>query len=66
MEDLTAVSPVHLYDTRSHQIACGRRGFDQRSTKHPRLVTCHACVALLRSRPSLGASGVAPTAGAAR
>jgi hypothetical protein len=67
MDELTPVSsPVHFYDTRSRQIACGVHGFDQRSTKYPRMVTCHACVALLGQRPSLaGAAGSVPTAGAA-
>ena len=66
MEELTPASPVHFYDTRSHRIACGLRGFDQRSTKYPRLVTCRACVALLGERPSLAAAaGSEPTAGAA-
>jgi hypothetical protein len=62
----TPASPVHFYDTLSHRIACGVRGFDQRSTKYPRLVTCHTCVALLGERPSLAvAAGSEPAADAA-
>lgn len=57
---------VHFYDTRSHAIACGRRGFDQRSTKHSRNVTCRACVAVLGERPSLAeAAEAAEAAGTA-
>jgi len=51
MEGLTPTTPVHFYDTRSHAILCGVRGFEQRSTKHARSVTCHACVGMLRERP---------------
>jgi hypothetical protein len=51
-------SPIHFYDTATHAIACGVRGVDQRSTKHPRQVTCHSCVALFGERPSH--AGVAP------
>ncbi len=66
MDEMTLASPVHFYDTRSRQIACGVHGFDQRSTKHPRQVTCHACVALLGERQSLAAAaGSEPTADAA-
>jgi hypothetical protein len=38
---------VHYFDTRQHRILCGLRGFEHRSTKHARNVTCEACVALL-------------------
>lgn len=50
MEALNATSPIHFYDTASHRIACGVRGVDHRSTKHPRMVTCPACVSLLGER----------------
>jgi hypothetical protein len=50
MEALTPATPVHFYDTRAHVILCGLRGFEHRSTKHSRSVTCHACVGLLRER----------------
>jgi hypothetical protein len=56
MEALTPASLVHFYDTRSRTIVCGVSGFDHRSTKHPRQVTCQACVALLADRPSLMAT----------
>jgi hypothetical protein len=66
MENLTPAALIHFYDTRSHEIACGVRGFDARSTKHARQVTCQACVALLGERPSLAAAaGSEPTVGAA-
>ena len=45
-------SPVHYYDTRQHLIACGLRGFDHRSTKHPRSVTCPACREVLGEAPA--------------
>ncbi len=53
MESLTPASLVHFYDTHSHRIACGVRGFDQRSTKHPRQVTCKACVGVIAERSRL-------------
>jgi hypothetical protein len=66
MEDLTPVSLIHFYDTHAHRIACGVVGFDLRSTKHPRQVTCQACIALLGERPSLAtAPGADATAGTA-
>ncbi len=55
MEAVTPGTPVHFYDTRSHAIACGVRGADNRSTKHPRQVTCGACIALMAAR-----AGAAP------
>jgi hypothetical protein len=45
---------IHFYDTATHAIPCGVRGADQRSTKHPRQVTCQSCVALYGERPSHG------------
>jgi hypothetical protein len=53
MDALTPASLVHYYDTHLHEILCGVRGFDHRSTKHSRQVTCHACVGLLGKRPTL-------------
>ncbi len=41
---------VHFYDTLLHQIPCGVRGVEHRSTKHARSVTCQACVSLLVER----------------
>jgi hypothetical protein len=60
MDALTPASLVHFYDIRLHRILCGVRGFEQRSTKHSRSVTCHACVGLLGKRPET----LAPSAGA--
>ena len=66
MDALTPASLVHFYDTRSRAIACGVRTFDHRSTKHPRQVTCQACVEVLRERPSLaGAPAEAESAAGA-
>lgn len=66
MEALTPASLVHFYDTHSRRIVCGVSGFDHRSTKHPRQVTCQACVALIGKRPSLAeAPGSDASAGAA-
>jgi hypothetical protein len=66
MDALIPASLVHFYDTRSRKIACGVSGFDHRSTKHPRQVTCEACVALLGERASLAAApATEATAGAA-
>lgn len=48
--ELAAASVVHFYDTRTHAILCGLHGANHRSTKHPRGVTCHACVGLLGHR----------------
>lgn len=59
MDALTPTSLVHFYDVRLHRIPCGVRGFEQRSTKHPRAVTCHACVALIGKRPDTFAASAA-------
>jgi hypothetical protein len=61
MDALTSASPVHYYDTRLHRILCGLRGFEQRSTKHSRSVTCPACVGLLAKRPETLAPGASAT-----
>ncbi len=50
MNALNPTSPVHFYDTHLHQILCGLHGFEHRSSKHSRNVTCQACVALLGPR----------------
>jgi hypothetical protein len=66
MEAQAPASLVHFYDIHSRRIACGVSGADHRSTKHPRQVTCQACVALLGERPSLTeAPGPGATTGAA-
>ena len=57
METLSAANVVHFYETRLHETLCGLRGFEHRSTKHARGVTCGACVGLLRERQERGASG---------
>jgi hypothetical protein len=51
MNALTPASLVHFYDTDRHAILCGLRGFEHRSTKHSRNVTCQTCVGLLGTRP---------------
>lgn len=51
MDATNATSPVHYYDTRQHLILCGLRGFDNRSTKYSRSVTCSACRELLGEAP---------------
>lgn len=58
--DLMPTSLIHFYDTSTHRIACGASGQDHRSTKHPRQVTCQACVALIGERAA-GASAPAET-----
>ncbi len=66
MDALTPASLVHFYDTHAHRIACGVSGFDHRSTKHPRQVTCQSCIALIGERPSLATTaGDAGTVGGA-
>ncbi len=55
MDALTPTSVVHFYDTQLHRILCGVRGFEQRSTKHARSVTCRACVGLLGKQPAMPA-----------
>jgi hypothetical protein len=54
MEALTPASLVHYYDTRLRRILCGVRGFEQRSSKHSREVTCQACIGLLGKQLSAG------------
>jgi hypothetical protein len=52
MDALKPVSLVHFYDTHRHEILCGLRGYEHRSTKHSRNVTCQQCVGLLARRPA--------------
>ncbi len=62
MPELIAASVIHFYDTRTHGILCGVHGAEHRSTKHPRGVTCHACVGLLGDRRALDAgAAIAPS-----
>lgn len=60
MNEPIAASVVHFYDTRTHGILCGVRGAENRSTKHARGVTCHACVGLLAERPARDAEAASP------
>lgn len=55
---LTTVPTIHHYDPQHHLILCGLRGFDHRSTKHARSVTCPACLGLLGRGPSARAVDV--------
>lgn len=67
MDAMTTDSVVHFYDVQLRETLCGLRGFEHRSTKHARGVTCHACVGLLRERPIRGRSESSrpPTSGVA-
>jgi hypothetical protein len=62
MDALTPTAVVHFYDTHRHAILCGVRGFEHRSSKHARSVTCEACVGLLGKHPAMtpAASSAAP------
>jgi hypothetical protein len=62
MEALTNTPLVHFFDTRLRRILCGLRGFEHRSTKHSRAVTCQACVGLLGTRPMTAGPAEADTA----
>ena len=50
MEATEPTPQVHFYDTERHRILCGVPGFEARSTKHARGVTCDRCVGMLRAR----------------
>jgi len=50
MDELVRVSVIHFFDVRRRETLCGLRGFEHRSTKHARGVTCPACVGLLHPR----------------
>lgn len=65
MSELATASVVHFFDTGTHRILCGVRGPDHRSTKHARMVTCHACVGLLGERAGRNGGGAHPPAGPA-
>jgi hypothetical protein len=56
--------PVHHFDTQRHRIACGSAEPGDHSTKHPRGVTCHACIAVLRDQAGEGAPDEAAGVGA--
>lgn len=63
MDALTPATRVHYFDVGHHRILCGLQGFEHRSTKHSRDVTCEACVGLLRERPASPAQSAGPAAG---
>jgi hypothetical protein len=48
MKMLTSARPIHLYDTQLHRIACEDHIADDHSTKHKRIVTCAACMTVVR------------------
>jgi hypothetical protein len=62
MSALIATPSVHYYDTRQHLILCGLGGFEHRSTKHSRSVTCAECLDLLGERPTTASSSGSATA----
>jgi hypothetical protein len=53
MDALEPNTAIHFYDTNTRGIACGVRGPEYRSTKHPRGVTCHRCLALIGKQATL-------------
>jgi len=63
MEKQTADRLVHYYDTERHRILCGSPIADDHSTKHPRGVTCHSCLALLRQKLGEAAAGASSAGG---
>lgn len=65
MDTLKAASVVHFYDTRRRETLCGLRGFEERSTKHARGVTCPACAGLLHERLTPDASAASDSGGTA-
>jgi hypothetical protein len=62
MDALRPATLVHFYDTRRHEVLCGLRGVEHRSTKHSRHVTCHKCIGLLAERPTALASSASADA----
>lgn len=67
MDARLAEAVVHFYDVRARETLCGLRGFEHRSTKYARGVTCPACVGLLQERKAYdaGALAAAPDGAAA-
>ncbi len=61
MEKQAADRLVHHYDTEQHRILCRTAGAEDHSTKHPRGVTCPACIELLRQKAD--ATGAAASSG---
>lgn len=66
MDARIAATVVHFYDVRLRETLCGLRGFEHRSTKYARGVTCQACVGLLHERvtPGTDAAGAADSSAA--
>ncbi len=62
-ETENAARVIHFYDTKLRETLCGLRGFEERSTKHARGVTCRACAGLLHER--LTSAAPAPSGSAA-
>jgi hypothetical protein len=56
MQEVTDTEAVHAFDPQQHRILCGVRGYEHRSTKHARGVTCEACRELLRERDAAPAA----------
>lgn len=54
MDTRAPPTPIHFYDTEAHRILCGLRGFESRSSKHARTVTCSTCIDLLGERTAAG------------
>lgn len=46
---------VHHYDTTRQRVSCGASAGDDHSTKHPRGITCSACITVLRERADAAA-----------
>jgi hypothetical protein len=63
MEKQAADRLVHHYDTQQHRILCRTAGAEDHSTKHPRGVTCPACVELLRQKAAGDTTGAAASSG---
>ena len=62
MDATMTAAEIHYYDTAERRILCGLRGFDHRSTKHARGVTCRTCVGLLDRQLHGEAAGAATEA----
>lgn len=65
MDSLIPASTIHYFDPGLRRILCGLPGFQHRSTKHSRFVTCDACVGLLRERPAMASSPSSAASGSA-
>jgi hypothetical protein len=63
MEATTSRVVVHYFDPDLHRTLCGA-GFEDRSTKHARGVTCQACMGLLDDRRAAAGDHAASNASA--